>query len=321
MPKPIPAADRRNAFIPFGAVLAGWGLFWILVGALGGSARPEARPAPDAGAATVTATALTSYVNDFAGALDFAARERLAATLQQFEKETSNQLAVAIYPRLPDGAVEDFTIKVAELSRLGRKGLDNGAVLSVFAAEKVARIEVGYGLEGALTDAQTHRILESVFAPAWRAGDRDKAMDATLAAMMAAVREEYRAGKMPGRAAIFWRALMTAIPKLAKEALPALASVPTEGRIVLSLFGTLFLLGFWDGFVQTRQLARNAFTAVGNLRAGRGWTRGTKAVQLGSVIDAMKITLFLLAAFGLGVGVVVVAGGGAFGSAGATLHW
>ncbi len=319
MPTPIPPAQRRKSFIRFAAVLAGWIVFWMVVGALGGGARPETRRAPDADA--VTATALASYVNDFAGALDPAARERLAATLQQFEKETSNQLAVAIYPRLPDVAVEDFTIKVAELSRLGRKGLDNGAVLSIFAKEKVARIEVGYGLEGALTDAQTHRILESVFAPAWGVGERDKAVEGTLAAMMAAVREEYRAGKMPGRMAIFCRSLMTEIPKLARGALPALASVPTEGRVVIAFFGTLLLLGFWDGFVQTRQLTRNAFTAVGNLRAGRAWASGTKSVQIGSAVDAMKITLFVVAVISFGVGIVVIAGGGAFGSAGATLRW
>ncbi len=319
MPAPIPAAKRRESFIRFTVVLAGWILFWIAVGALGHRAKTETPAAPDASA--VTATALTTYVNDFAGALDPASRERLAAALQQFEKETSNQVAVAIYPRLLEMAVEDFTIKVAELSRLGRKGLDNGAVLSIFAKDKVARIEVGYGLEGALTDVQTHRILESVFAPAWNAGDRDKAVEGTLAAMMAAVREEYRAGKMPGRMAIFWRSLMTEIPKLAKAAVPALVSVPTEGRVAIAFFGTLLLLGFWDGFVQTRQLARNAFTSIGNLRAGRGWATGTKAVQIGSAIDAMKITLFVVALIGLGVGIVVVAGGGAFGSAGSTLRW
>ena len=320
MTAPIPAAQRRQSFIRFAGILVGWVAFWIAVSYLGNWVKPYAPDAP-ASASSVTAGALTTYVNDFAAALEPSTRDRLNASLQQFEKETSNQVAVAIYAQRPDVPIEEFTIKVAELSRLGRKGLDNGAVLFVFAKDKVARIEVGYGLEGALTDAQTHRILEGVFAPSWNAVNRDKAIEDTLAAITSAVREEYRGGKMPGRIAIFWRQLKTELPKFAKGIVPALVSVPTEGRVAISFFGTLILLGFWDGFVQTRQLLRNAFTSVGNLRAGRAWSAGTKAVQLDSAIDAMKIVLFVLVAIGVGVGVVVIAGGGAFGSAGSTLRW
>ena len=164
MTAPIPAAQRRQSFLRFAGILVGWVAFWIAVSYLGHSVKPDAPDAP-ATSSSVTASALTTYVNDFAAALEPSTRDRLNASLQQFEKGTSNQVAVAIYAQLPDIPVEEFTIKVAELSRLGRKGLDNGAVLFVFTKNKAARIEVGYGLEGALTDAQTHRILETVFAP------------------------------------------------------------------------------------------------------------------------------------------------------------
>ncbi len=72
-------------------------------------------------------------------------KDRFDRMLSGFEKETSNQIAVVIYPRVPSAVIDEFTIRTAELSRLGRKGLDNGAMLFVFMAERTARLEVGYG--------------------------------------------------------------------------------------------------------------------------------------------------------------------------------
>ena len=153
------------------------------------------------------------------------------------------------------------------------------------------------------------------------AGDRDKAIEDTMVAVTSAVRDEYRAGRMPSGFAIFWRQLTGELPKFVKGLVPALVSMPTDMRLALSFFGTFFLIGFWDGFVQSRQLVRNALISAGNVRAGRAWSAGTKAVQLDSAIDALKVLLFVGTAIALGVGIVVIAGGGAFGSAGSTLRW
>lgn len=295
----------------------GWLVFWSMITFITPWVKTETQASADA----VKKSALTGYVNDFAGALRPATVERLSAALAQFEKETSTQIAVAIYPQLPGVPVEEFTIKVAEESRLGRKGLDNGAILSIFAKDKVARVEVGYGLEGALTDVQANRMLRAVLAPAWNGGDRDKAVEDMVGAITSAVREEYRGGRMPGRLAIFWRQLTVEVPRFVKAILPALVALPTDARIGIAFFGSFFILGFWDGFVQTRVLVRNGAVAVGNLRAARPLFAGTQSVRGSSILDSMKVLLFVgFIAYAL-VGIVVIAGGGAFGSGGSTLHW
>jgi hypothetical protein len=153
------------------------------------------------------------------------------------------------------------------------------------------------------------------------AGDRDKALELIVAAMTDAVKAEYRAGKMPGPVAIFWRQLTVEIPRYAKRFLPVLVSTPTDGRFAIAFFGTFFILGFWDGFLQACALARNAIKVASNLRAGRSATRGTQAFEMGSLIDSLKIVIFLAVAFGGAAGIVIVAGGGAFGGAGASLAW
>jgi uncharacterized membrane protein YgcG len=300
----------------------GWFVFWSVISGLSHWVKPEVANAPvNAASRVARATALTGYVNDFAGAFRDETTERLGAALAQFEKETSTQIAVAVYPQLPDVPVEEFTIRVAELSRLGRKGLDNGAILSVFAKDKVARLEVGYGLEGVLTDVETYRILESVLAPAWNADDREKAVEGTLSAVMASVRDAYQAGRMPGRLAVFWRQLTVEIPKFVKGALPTLVAMPTDARFGISFFGSFLLLGMWDGFVQTRRLLRNAFLAVRNLRAGKALSKGTQAIRLDSILDTLKVLLFIGFVAYCFVGIVVIAGGGAFGGAGSLLRW
>jgi len=254
----------------------------------------------------------------YAGALDGPTSGRLSEALTQFEKETTTQLVVAIYPKRPEGAIEDFTMEVAELSKLGRKGLDNGAILSIF-ADRAARLEVGYGLEGALTDAQAHRILEGVLVPAW--SDPGKAVELAAAAVADTVHSEARAGKMPSPAAVFLRQMAVELPRFAKGLLPALVALDTGARIAIAFFGSFFLLGFWDGFMQARVLAGNLWKRVSNLRAGRPMSKGMKAWQAESILDSIKLVVFFAAILGALAGAVVVAGGGAFGGAGATLTW
>jgi uncharacterized membrane protein YgcG len=315
-----PGRETRTGLPALIWVWMGWFAFWALISGLSHWVEPERADAAAAPRA-VKAAALTGYVNDFAGLLRSDAVESLGASLTRFEKETSIQIAVAIYPRLPDIAVEQFTIRVAELSRLGRKGLDNGAILSIFASSNAARLEIGYGLEGVLTDAQTHRILESVLAPAWAAGDHEKAVDQTLAAITGAVRDAYRAGKMPGRMAVFWRQLTVETPKFVKGVPPTLVALPTDARVGISFFGSFLLLGIADGFLQTQRLLHNARVAVRNLCKGIAISKGTESIRFDSIFDTLKVLLFVgFVAYCL-VGVVVVAGGGAFGGAGSMLRW
>src|SRR5262249_52981124 len=113
--------------------------------------------------------------------------------LKQFADQTSTQLVVAIFPSLPEGrALEEFTVETAQSWRVGQKAHDNGAVLFVFARDRKLRIEVGYGLEGALPDAIAKRIVADTVVPGLRAGNPVAALEGGIDAMMAATRGEYK---------------------------------------------------------------------------------------------------------------------------------
>lgn len=134
-----------------------------------------------------------AHFNDYAGFVPADRARALDARLAQFERDTSNQLVVAIYPRLPAGAaLEDYTVRTAQAWGVGGKDRDNGAVLFIFAADRLLRIEVGYGLEGTLTDAVAHSIIENELKPRLRAGDSGTALESAVNAMIAATKGEYR---------------------------------------------------------------------------------------------------------------------------------
>jgi len=134
-----------------------------------------------------------NYFNDYAHAVQPGVAESLDSQLAQFERETSNQLVVAIYPTMQtDSSLEDFTQRIADGWNVGQKDKKNGAVLFVFVAEHKLRIWTNYGLEGALPDALCKRIEEDVIAPKLRQGDFDGAMTDAVHALISAARGEYR---------------------------------------------------------------------------------------------------------------------------------
>jgi len=90
--------------------------------------------------------------------------------LAERERATGAQMVVAIFPSLEGENVEDVSIRLAERWRVGQKGLDNGVILVVFAKDRKVRLEVGYGLEGALPDAVAGQIIRDSIAPAFREG-------------------------------------------------------------------------------------------------------------------------------------------------------
>ena len=322
----------------------GWLVFWLAITAVSPWVKPEAANAASdvnshAVETGVKATALTVFANDFAGALRPEFTSWLNVNLANFETETSTQIALAIYPQLPTIPVEEFTIAVAEQSQLGRKGLDNGAILSIFAKDKVARLEVGYGLEGVLPDVEVRRILESNLVPAWNAGDRTKAVDDTLLAVMALVRESYKAQKLPGILTIFWRQLRVAIPKLLHGALPKLVAVGWGARVGSSFFGGLIMTLLWISLAQSGRFQRDSFVSAKNAvktygtgvppapeqqKTPRGllqWLNSPVSPGLTSLYDLIKAGVAVAVLTSVLIGVVVTAGGGAFGGAGSLLRW
>ena len=134
----------------------------------------------------------TRYVTDRSGVLAGRA-EALNSRLEDFEKETSNQILVWVDRRIPENfALEEFTVAAARKWAAGQAGKNNGAVLFVFVEDRKMRIEVGYGLEGVLPDALAHRIQEEEILPRFRAGDYPGGIEAGVNAMIAATKGEYR---------------------------------------------------------------------------------------------------------------------------------
>ncbi len=139
------------------------------------------------------------YVLDQSGVFGPARKEALARKLEDFERATSNQIVVAVMPRVPDGFVlEDFTQRTAEAWGAGQKGRDNGIVLFVFPEAREMRIEVGYGLEGAVPDALANGIIRDEIVPSFRAGDMVGGIERGVDALIDATKGEY---KGTGRAA------------------------------------------------------------------------------------------------------------------------
>src|SRR6266576_1715551 len=127
-----------------------------------------------AGAAEVIPPAPDHYFNDYANVVSAATGERLEAQLKAFEKETSNQILVALFPKMQsDSSIEDYTVRVARAWRVGQKARNNGAILFIFVQDHKMRIEVGYGLEGALPDALAKRIIEEEIKPHFQKNDYD----------------------------------------------------------------------------------------------------------------------------------------------------
>lgn len=133
------------------------------------------------------------YFNDYAGVVSRPVADRLNAQLEQFERESSNQLVVAIYPKMEsESSVADYTVRVAQAWRVGQKGRSNGVVLFAFMQEHKLYLQVGYGLEARIPDAIAKRIIEREIVPRFRAHDVDGGMTSAVAAMIAAAKGEHR---------------------------------------------------------------------------------------------------------------------------------
>jgi uncharacterized protein len=115
--------------------------------------------------------ALRAPVTDLAGALTPDQVAALDAKLRAFEQAKGSQIAVLIVSSTEPEAIEQYALRVAEAWKLGRKGVDDGALLLVAVRDRRVRIETGYGLEGALNDATANRIIDEVIVPQFRRGD------------------------------------------------------------------------------------------------------------------------------------------------------
>jgi uncharacterized protein len=136
---------------------------------------------------------LQSRVTDLAGMLSTATVQQLEFTLQALEETDSTQIAVLTIDSLDGQPLESFSLQVAEKWALGQQGRDNGALLLIVRNDRKIRIEVGYGLEGKLTDLTAGRIIRNIITPKFRNGDFNQGVISGVSAMVAAVQGEFNA--------------------------------------------------------------------------------------------------------------------------------
>jgi uncharacterized protein len=126
---------------------------------------------PFAASADVAVPPLSGRVVDQTGTLSASDAAALTRRLKDLETRKGSQVAVLIVPTTEPEAIEQFSIRVAEAWKIGRKKIDDGALLVVAKNDHKLRIEVGYGLEGALTDVTSRRIIDEIIVPRFKAGD------------------------------------------------------------------------------------------------------------------------------------------------------
>jgi uncharacterized protein len=145
----------------------------------------------------VTYPTAQGYVSDYAGVLSAQQKAELSQMLQAYRQQTSNQIAVAILPSLPEGAeLQTYTNELATKWGVGEKGKGNGVLIALYIADKKFRVEVGYGLEGVLPDALTNRLYEELMKPSFRTGDYHGGLKKGLPAFMQAAQGAYNDPKL-----------------------------------------------------------------------------------------------------------------------------
>jgi uncharacterized protein len=263
---------------------------------------------------------LKGRVNDYAAMLAPATVDQLERSLAAFEQEQSTQIVVLTVASLEGDSLEDFSLRVAETWKIGRQGLDNGALLLVARDDRKIRIEVGYGLEGRLTDLTAGRIIRDVITPQFRNGSFDQGVINGVSVMMAAVKGEFSAEQIaahrgngqvdfgslvgPFLIGLFFISRIVGRNRMVTASLggiaaPVLGFLAFGGRWLMLL--ALIPLGFVAGFL----IAAIAGSAA-STRSGRGtWSGGG----------------FGGASGGFGGGGGFSGGGGGFGGGGASGGW
>jgi uncharacterized protein len=200
-----------------------------------------------AGATEVIPPPPEQYFNDYSNVVPQAKAEQLNKELEAFEQQTSNQILVAVFPKMQsDSSIDDYSYHVFQAWRVGQKIKNNGAVLFVFIQDHKCFIEVGSGLEGALPDATAKRIIDTEITPRFKQGDYVGGLSAGIDAIMAATKGEYQGnGRTDADNSNSW-----------------------DGVIFLGIFILIFGLGF---VARIRQGYQSAVYSNGGHSSGIGW--------------------------------------------------
>lgn len=140
---------------------------------------------------------LSGRVNDYGEMISPQARATLESELAALERADSTQVAVLTVPSLEGAVIEEFSIRVGDAWKIGQKGKDNGVILIVSKADRKMRIEVGRGLQGALTDLLAGRIIDTVIKPRFKQNRFDDGFLEGTRAIIAATRGEFKPTPKP----------------------------------------------------------------------------------------------------------------------------
>lgn len=133
---------------------------------------------------------LRSHVSDLTATLSSQEIAYLEQKLAAFEKAKGGQVAVLIVPTTQPETIEQYSMRVVEVWKLGRKNIDDGVLLLIAKNDRSLRIEVGYGLEGALTDAMAKRIIAEIITPRFKQGNFAEGIDAGIEAILGVIKGE-----------------------------------------------------------------------------------------------------------------------------------
>jgi uncharacterized protein len=198
---------------------------------LAAHAQPQHWEADSSGLAPIPA--LSARVTDLTQTLSASERAQLESKLADWESKTGNQLAILIVPSTQPEPIEAYSIRVAEGWKIGRKGQDNGVLLVVAKNDRKLRIEVGYGLEGSLTDLTSRRIIAEDIAPRFRDGQFAAGLNAGADRIIDVVAKgEPLAAAPPAK-----RAAGVGGFDLGTLALLLFIVVPLVGAVLRSIFG------------------------------------------------------------------------------------
>jgi uncharacterized protein len=196
---------------------------------------------------------LSGHVNDYAGIISAETRDKLERLLRQHEDSTSNQIVVLTIPSLEDQEIEDAANEIFNTWQLGQRDKNNGVLLLIALDDREMRIEVGYGLEAALTDAHCSRIIRNELTPRFKYKEYDEGVLAGVDAIRQAIQGAYSA-EDPG----FWETLMThegmGFPEnllagaLVMGMLLIFTYIAIVGKGIFSWFMFFFLLFFYFTF-------------------------------------------------------------------------
>ena len=137
--------------------------------------------------AQVAVPPLAGHVTDLTATLTPSEKESLEQTLAAFEARKGSQLAVLLLPTTAPEGIDQYALRVAEQWKIGRAKVDDGAILVVAKDDRTLRLEVGYGLEGALSDIVSKRIISDTIVPRFKQGDYFGGIDAGVAQIIRVV--------------------------------------------------------------------------------------------------------------------------------------